>query len=131
MAAWFKLVWDTAGYTSGVHLRRVHYWCVSKEFRKPDGSTYLNTEKDWKFLTQASKYARYLDLVAIEAINDNKNPAPIEHGRYSANDFVWHEISLPDVTEPQIQLYGATIKNAQPYHLEVVCEKSTMNDVPT
>jgi len=128
MAAWFKKVWDTAGYQSGVHLRRVHYWCVSKEFPKPD-TTYLNTEKDWKFLTQASKYARYLDLVAIEAINDNKNPPPIEHGFYASADYVYHEISLPDVTQPQIELYGAGGKNAQPYHLEVVCEKSTMNDV--
>ena len=29
-AEWFADIWDRAGFGSGVHLRRVHYWAVSQ-----------------------------------------------------------------------------------------------------
>ena len=30
-AEWFAEVWRRGGFTSGAHLRRLHYWCVSTE----------------------------------------------------------------------------------------------------
>ena len=31
MAAWFAELWDRFDYTSGVHIRRVHYQIISQE----------------------------------------------------------------------------------------------------
>lgn len=129
-AKWFAEIWKRAGYTSGVHLRRVHYWCVSQAGLKMDnGLPYQNTDKCWSRLGEASKMARYLGLVDISDIADNKNPTPHEHARYATNNNPDYQIQTPDLSEPEIDIYGLFSSNAQPYHLEVWCEKSTMNDV--
>lgn len=126
---WFAEVWKAAGYVSGVHLRRVHYWCVSQpKLLMPNGEPYLNTDKCWGFLTQASKMARYLGYVKISDIADNKNPEPHSHAYYFAGD-AEYEIETPDLSSPDIRIYGIHNSNIQPYHIEIWCEKSTMNDV--
>ena len=128
-AAWFADVWRRAGYVSGVHLRRVHYWCVSQQhLTLHNGKPYRNTDTCWNYLTQASKMARYLGLVQIEDIADNKNPDPHVFARYFHNK-VGYSIETPDLNEPTVYSYGLHLPDVQPYHLEVWCEKSTMNDV--
>jgi hypothetical protein len=126
---WFANIWQNAGYSTGVHLRRVHYWVVSQaNILTHKGEPYENTEKCWDYLQQASKMARYLGLVRIEDIQDNKNPRPNVHAQYSwaAPEF---QIEIPDLNDPYIWISGINTADAQPYHLEVWCEKSTMNDV--
>lgn len=130
-ANWFATIWRKAGYTSGVHLRRVHYWTVSQSppVQMHNGLPYENTEACWKYLTQASKMARYLGLVRIADIIDNKNPPAHVHAHYSESSILSFDLELPNLDEPEINLYGPGNDNAQPYHLEVWAEKSTMNDV--
>ena len=67
MAHWFEQLWNDFGYSAGgkIHIRRVHYQAVSKAVLKPDNKSYGNTENDWHFLADASKYARYLQLVHV------------------------------------------------------------------
>ena len=66
-AEWFAGLWADHG-AAGSHLRRLHYQLVSlaTPIRKPDGSAYQNTERDWKLLVAASLSARYLDLVPFD-----------------------------------------------------------------
>lgn len=127
---WFADIWRRARYTSQVHLRRVHYWIVSQNpaVLMPDGLPYENTEKCWKYLTQAAKMARYLGYVRIADIADNKNPAPKLNAWYW-DDTPEYKIKVTDFDDPEIEVYGIHNGNIQPYHLEVWCEKSTMNDV--
>lgn len=129
---WFADVYERAGYSQfrAPHLRRVHYWTVSQELpvSMPDGKPYENTERCWEFLTEAAKAARYLELVPMNGIVDNKNPDPHVNALYSTAD-VGFELAIPDLEEPHIWIDGLTNANAQPYHLEIWCEKSTMNDV--
>lgn len=131
-ARWFADLWTRAGYTSGVHLRRVHYWAVSQDppVTLPNGKPYENTDACWKYLTQASKMARYLGLVSIQDIIDRKNPDPHIFAQYdwqdSAPSFTVH---VPDLTAPHIWIDGYHNAHVQPFHLEVWCEKSTMDDV--
>lgn len=143
MANWFKnQVWDKAGYTSGVHLRRAHYWAVSKEIKLPQKITqalpggkgksdnYFNTQEAWQFLCKASMYARYFGLVDIESIVDNKNPTPSVFTQYTGNkDDISYSVWLDDLERPYVTARIPTISDLQPYHLEIWCEKSTMNDV--
>src|SRR3990167_4753789 len=72
-AKWFANVYKQMGSPRECHIRRVHYWVVSKALKKPDGSVYENTEEDWGFLTMCAKYARYAGFVPIENMTYSQN----------------------------------------------------------
>ena len=146
-AQWFAGLWHEFGYTSGVHLRRVHYRLVSQDppVIKPTGDPYQNTDRDWDYLNMASKCARYLGLVRPGAFVDRRNPDPHIYARN------WHDatprcvieseggldIDLPEFpSNPHFAVHGYDREsdsyettNLQRYLVEVWCEKSTMNDV--
>lgn len=137
-ASWFAELWGRFGYRSGVHLRRVHYQLVSQDplVEKPNGGLYENTERDWGYLTLASKCARYLGLVEPEAFVDRRNPDAIVNAGYWPDptpgyrvEKAWfgeQDIALPAFPTLEAEGYRG---NLQPYHLEIWVEKTTMNDV--
>lgn len=131
-AEWFENIYTRAGYSAqrAPHLRRIHYWTVSQEppINMPDGKPYENTEKCWAFLIEAGKAARYLGYVPMNGIVDNKNPNPHIHANY-LDEEPGFRLYIPDLAFPHVWVDGIENVNAQPYHLEVWCEKSTMNDV--
>lgn len=140
-AQWFAEIWRKFGYTRGVHLRRVHYQLVSQSpaIKKPNGKPYANTEKDWDYLGMASKAARYLGTVAPDAFVDRRNPDPhiyTQHGWDPTPVYdlpEWGEgleVNLPQFPDvPGFGIAGYDYGDLQPVHLEIWCEKSTMNDV--
>jgi hypothetical protein len=77
-AEWFAALWSRFRFTTGVHLRRVHYRIVSSDVpeRRHDGVPYENTETCWDYLSDAGKYARSLGLVSPDAFEDHRNPPP-------------------------------------------------------
>ena len=137
-AKWFADLWNRFGYTTGIHLRRVHYQIVSQEepVLLPSGTPYSNTEHDWAFLGIASEKARYLGLVDYAAFDDRRNPEAIIHSELikpqpsitvDASES-WILESLPHFPDlPTYDLTGYTA--VQHYGIELWCEKSTMNDV--
>jgi len=151
-AEWAAQVWHDMGEPHDLHIRRMHYWLVSSDVQKPDGTVYKNTDGDWKWLNDAVKYARYRNLIPVDALIDQRNPDPVIHADYAADvcdiELPWTrydpEVSIStlgvhaDVTEYARSIAGSVVfdseiefnpQNAQPYHLEVWCEKSTMNDI--
>src|SRR5438105_5045380 len=47
-AEWFADLWQRFGYTTGVHLRRVHYQVFAVgDVRLPSGIAYMNTAQCW------------------------------------------------------------------------------------
>lgn len=147
MAEWFADLWRQFGYSTGVHLRRVHYQLVSQEeAKKHNGLPYENTENDWNYLCNAGKYARYLGLIDPTAFVDRRNPDPHVFRRYGTTqeDVSWsYEFPgwyLPEIDFdlaygldwelPEFRVHGFEYsEELQPYHLEVWVEKSTMDDV--
>jgi hypothetical protein len=162
-ADWFVSIWTRFGYQSGVHLRRVHYQLVSQDppLNRPDGKPYENTQKDWAYLNEASKWARYLNLVSPALFVDQRNPEAIINARwYFADDFFYDDptpgyeavgewpgeaeeeedpyflpdlpdlpslpADLPDLPDLEARGYQGI---QQSHHLEVWCEKTSMNDV--
>ena len=137
LAEWFAGLWHVFNYTTKVHIRRVHYQIISQRppVLLPNGKPYENTEECWNILNLASKAARYLRLVDPGAFTDRRNPDPLVYassyiyqpdvhtsGRYGL------DISLPDF--PTLPMYRVSdYRGTQAYHLEIWCEKSTMNDV--
>lgn len=137
VATWFADLWERFGYERGVHIRRVHYQIISQTppIAMPNGKPYENTEACWDFLNQASKMARYLNFVDPGAFVDRRNPEPRIFSRsqgnapsIQVNNYLWGTPKLPDFPDtPTFEVYDYL--GFQGYHLEIWCEKSTMNDV--
>ena len=143
-AYWFADLWDRFGFTTDVHIRRVHYRIVhTKEPTiRPDGKPYLNTVEDWNLLCGASVWARTLGLVDPNAFVDRRNAQPSINSRVD-EPFVrvpeaeveaisWY---LPSV-DRHIYIYNPDAEvdgyephdSDQPYLLELWIEKSTMRE---
>lgn len=156
-ATWFSTLWQRFGYGRGVHLRRMHYQIVSQDppLNRPDGKLYENSQRDWDYLNEASKWARYLGLVSPGAFVDRRNPEAVLNAnwqkpgdffyqdptpRYSVTDPLEEDdmflpplptlddlpSDLPGLPDFLIEGYRGIQQN---FHLEVWVEKTTMNDV--
>src|SRR5579859_5584397 len=73
LAEWFA-EWYHANFSSGsrAHIRRCHYMILSQQVTLPNGLPYENTMECWDTVLLASKAARYLKLVDINAFDDRK-----------------------------------------------------------
>lgn len=138
-AEWFSHWFTELGFhgSNGIHLRRIHYKIISQEtpVLMPNGEPYQNTENCWKFLTHSAKQARYGKLVSLEAFDDRRNPDPLifRIGNETIADRLEVEmgnsgIYFPEFPDPP-SLSFRSARADQKYHLEIWCEKSTMNDV--
>ncbi len=138
LAEWFAGLWQAFRYTTKVHIRRVHYQIVSQNppVVMPNGLPYENTEGCWNILNLASKAARYLQLVDPQSFVDRRNPEAVVYAAHRtpepevwATSRLWgSQLRLPDFPElPGYRVSG--YEPAQAFHLELWCEKSTMNDV--
>lgn len=144
-ANWFAEIWDRFGYSTGVHLRRIHYQILSQgDSLDFNGKPYENTERCWGDLNNAAKAARYLGLVPVDSFIDARNPpARVYYSEEYEQGSPW--LSLPDdgmelpsiapsldysLEFPTPEIYGYSYQpEDQAYLLEIWCEKSTMNDV--
>jgi hypothetical protein len=144
VAEWFATTWGAQRCGPGTHIRKIHYRLISHRhsdgYVGPDGKPYLNTDRCYEILGVASQDARYLGLVPIEHFDDRRNDAPIElllyteqtasAGLEEADPYfgpltagIWaRQIDVPNYT-----FTPATIN--QRYHVELWCEKSTMNAI--
>lgn len=136
---------------AATHLRRLHYRALSDPTPKPDGSVYLNTDPDWKWLQDGAKKGRHLGLIDQADIVDKRssqwrwNDSPDVRGRswYRPDPLsdvrAW--LRLPDLADADLS--GALdIDVASPaaspryryddvgdVRIGVVVEKSTIDDV--
>lgn len=140
-AEWFASLWSDLGFQVGSHPRRLHYNVVSQDpsILKPNGTPYLNTENDWKYLLTSSLGARYLRLIPDGALADHRNDPPIINAEHRARSLAGCRVSggggagldydIPDKTvlAPWYSHNGLWVP--QPYLVEVWVEKSTQNDI--
>jgi hypothetical protein len=136
MTEWFANLWSLFGYTTGVHLRRLHYQLVSQEVAtKHNGKPYENTEGCWAYLCNAGKYARSLELVDAAAFVDRRNPSPRVYMEPEPRDTPYWTYDFPNWFMPWIRTdlgvdidWDIPILTAeryeyydilQPYHVEV------------
>ena len=143
LAEWFADFYHTyVAPGTRVHVRRCHYKILSLGLSLPtNGKPYENIEGSWDILLMASKAARYLNLVDIWAFEDKKNEPPVDYSVHHCGGeptvFVCDDLFRRDFAFPVfpnapsyvLDSYSVDDKEYQPYHLEVWCEKSTMNDI--
>jgi hypothetical protein len=147
-AEWFRTVWDQFGYdATGAHLRRIHYRLFVTGGDTSTGETYENTESHWEKLQEASRHARYLQLVDAERFVDRRNREAILNvaGRILGDvaepsvDFAFDGWDLPWISPniyetglliPPLRVYGyGYVPVDQPVLQYVWIEKSTMDDI--
>lgn len=137
LAEWFSEFYY-ANFAAGtrVHVRRCHYAIQSLRLLLPNGKPYENTEECWGTLLMATKAARYLRLVPVESFEDRKNDDPVSYAtdydmQPSINvygDLYTSDLQLPDF--PALPSFNIDYyQTPQPYHMELWCEKTTMNDI--
>jgi hypothetical protein len=140
-AEWFAQVWSDLSVERGFHLRRIHYAAMSQDppILMPNGEPYINTDECAGFLNHAALDARHLGLVDAEDLVDRKNAEPtiyLAPGDDTPGSIqCWTgglaggstQIMPPVLGFPNLQLSHPTI--TQPFHIEVWCEKSTINDI--
>lgn len=165
-AEWFAEIYQKIGASAGLHLRRVHYRILDlpeaarklplELSTKVDGTLltfeyYDNYERCWEWLNNASKYARYLDLVPVTAFVDNRAKED-SFKLYAGNSGYyfdptpgydiygeWETRELPELPEldslrywlPELPRYSAKGYDGiqQRYHVEIWVEKSEGEDV--
>jgi hypothetical protein len=134
---WFASIWNDIGAAKGVHLRRIHYAVVSQAdpVKKPNGEVYQNTQNDWNFLVTASLAARYLGLVPVEDLADNRNREPIINAPETSAaspevDVRESQPYIPIFDFPDLpELVLRDFAPEQDYLVEIWSEKSTLDDV--
>jgi hypothetical protein len=141
-AKWFHdKVWKLLKPGEGIHLRRLHYRLISqaKPIKMSDGTPFENTERCWIALGSTSKDARSLDLVPAEYFVDRRNAKPLICLPTESSDCSlqilgrepYAELHIADSAPmpglPRLRLTPPVI--LQPYHVEIWCEKSTINDI--
>jgi hypothetical protein len=148
-AQWFARLYHGHGFGRGIHTRRIHYRLISQRepVLMPGGSNYENTEKCYDVLNDAASAARYADLVAAGDFVDRRNPEPMlflaapvdepsvdvlgdDDEFYATAPSLSVSVSpgyMPDEL-PKPKLY-ISAPCPSPYHVEIWCEKSTVNDV--
>jgi hypothetical protein len=141
-AQWFADLWERFGFQHGVHLRRIHYRLVSQDepILDANGRPYVNHINCWSDLKSASRDARYLDLVPIDAFIDQRADEAVI---YLVNSEQHAELSIDEVNEanppsllrvsgflpepPEYQFTPAKVD--QRYHVEIWAEKTTVSDI--
>jgi hypothetical protein len=138
---WFARLWGKLDLGAGpqVHVRRLHYRLVSQDPRVRNAYTtvYLNTDKQWHDLVEAVRDARFLDLVPQNRFVDRRNDEPlIRLPQYtnsgailttSGGSYALEALSGDLPALPSLLLLKPDA--AQRYHLEIWCEKTTVNDI--
>jgi hypothetical protein len=133
-AEWFAGLWYQFNFGLGTHIRRVHYRIISQEspILLPGGEDYENTEKCWQLLVDSSRDARYLGLVPAAYFVDRRHNETVinlqptgwaDADLDTIDDF--SEIGFPSL--PRLEVSPPIVP--QRYHLEIICEKSTIDDV--
>jgi hypothetical protein len=92
---------------------------------------YENTFECWQKLCVASRDARHLELVPADWWSDKKSTTLIHLVEPAAAEVTLEQGELSAMTDmpepPRLQLIPPTA--AQPYHIELWCEKTTINDI--
>src|SRR5262249_60341387 len=112
--------------------RHSRVWPKAPPILMPDGNPYINTTRFAATLYDGGRDARHLGLIDVDDLIDRKNPEPTIYLREAEPGEIGCQGGIGDLIEPTFEIPRLTLIApviAQPYQVEIWCEKSTMNDV--
>lgn len=132
-AEWARRLYMLLPAGQKVHIRRLHYFALTQpQHTKPSGQVYRNTGADWKFLCDACKFARYLEILPYDVFIDRRRAAAVPlYGEPAGFDCPqqWTRTlteRIEALCRMQMKLMLARL---MPVHIEVWVEKSSAADL--
>jgi hypothetical protein len=134
---WFKeMVDEFVPPEKTIHIRGLFYAIVSSDrIKLPTGANFVNNDECYEFLKGAAEPARWLGYVPFERLHDERNDAPQiflpeSHGMHSTYfGCLRSDIEVPDLDYAMPRLYGGDPMQSQPFHICMIGEKSSLQDV--
>jgi hypothetical protein len=139
-AEWARKLYVIMNRPKKVHIRRLHYFALTQpQHIKPSGQVYQNTSADWKFLCDACKFARYLQILPYDIFIDRWSiPKTV-----SADGYVrlpdgqvgfdspeqWDKLVNHSVESLYRNQMNLILSRLMPCHIEIWVEKSTAADL--
>jgi hypothetical protein len=115
-----------------VHIRGLHYLVVAAgNVAKPNGKVYENTEVDFRWLNEACCHARWLRVVPLNKLVDQRNdhpdlpPAPEPAAE---SELAVKRVEIPEADELMPYFTEPTSDVQQPYRLVTFGEKSSLRE---
>jgi hypothetical protein len=125
---WLAETIDSLG-VGRIHNRGLHYVLLGQ--LKPDGTPYSTA--DWPWLGGVSNVARFLGYVPWDQIADERNAEPTlrlwrppQPKGYVTVEF---ELAVPSAEDLEPYVGIEEFRGKQPYHLALIGEKSSLDDV--
>jgi hypothetical protein len=132
-AEWARRLYWIMKRPKKVHIRRLHYFALTQpQHIKPNGQVYKNTSSDWKFLCDACKFARYLQILPYDIFIDRWSIAkPVAAGGYVGFDSSeqWDKLVDQIVEGLYRRQMGLILNKLMPCHIEIWVEKSSAADL--
>jgi hypothetical protein len=118
-----------------IHIRGLFYLVVGAgDIPRPNGKLFTNTETNWNwFVDQASKAARWLNLIGFNDIIDMRNDRP-EIFPAGDDELTWNLIAgfegyIPGLWQAMPRFVCPEITARQPVRLVLIGEKSSLGNV--
>jgi hypothetical protein len=131
-AKWLADCYNEVHQGGRIHLRGLHYKLVGR-VTKPDGTPYINDDKNWKWMSEkVAKAARFLGYIPWTAIRDARNSppqifTPVHNSPWWGLSIGEVSVELPESLEPKYELYGNLYQ--QPYRQIVIAEKQGVEEL--
>jgi hypothetical protein len=132
-AEWARKLYELMGKPRKVHIRRLHYFALTQpQHKKPNGQIYKNTSADWKFLCDACKFARYLQVLPYDIFVDRWSipKTVIRNGAIGFDSTEqWDKLVDRTVESLSRTQMSFVLSKLMPCHIEFWVEKSTAADL--
>ena len=129
-AEWARGLFNLHGTSRPVHIRRLHYFALAQpQHKRPDGNVYANTTSDWRFLLQACKCSRYLNILPYDLFIDRRAPHTNcwTIGNHCSD--IWKDVMRSSFEQLYYRHVRLMLSEVMPVHIEIWSEKSTAADL--
>jgi hypothetical protein len=124
------------GTAKQAHWRGLHYSIIMSKVKvkKPDGTTFQNTEEDWIWLSEkAGKAARWLAYIPFDRIIDKRNAEPVTHRQSyvapASGLSIGLDVDIPDADDIEPLPVAKGFIARQAFSLACFGEKASLEEI--
>ncbi len=130
IAEWARDLFYLHGTSRPVHIRRLHYFALAQpQHIRPNGNIYTNTTSSWRFLLQACKCARYLNILPYDLFIDRRAMHTCQWTTANNCSDSWKNFIRKSFEQLYYRHVSQMLSEIMPAHIEIWAEKSTAADL--